>query len=158
MQQLILTFFILLFLGRERALVSASGGVRGCGIKADAGIDPTTLKSWPEPKSSVQHLTAGATQAPPSMLTSLTICLSILIFPAAHGDVTMVCPQETEALHLPMGFSPVAHCRFPMWPPVSETGPQCPVFCPWLHPCAILLLTVLSLLNFPVDFYLFALF
>ena len=33
-------------------------------LESDAGLDTTTLRSWPEPKPRVRHLTDGATQVP----------------------------------------------------------------------------------------------
>ena len=42
-----------------------------CGATSDAGLDPMTLRSWPELKSRVGRLTDCATQVPPTHFLKL---------------------------------------------------------------------------------------
>ena len=44
------------------------------------GSIPQTVRSWPEPKSRVRHLTDWATQAFPCFLLDLSLCDYVLIF------------------------------------------------------------------------------
>ena len=54
---------------QKKILRERMGGGRAEG-EADAGLNPRTLESWPEPKSRVGHLTNQATQGPKILFLS----------------------------------------------------------------------------------------